>query len=684
MAISTKEIRAQIIRLLLFAALSPPAVAGAQQVEAFAWPPIDPEELALKDNPAKPGSAALILERRVEVDDPKSFETQYYRIKIFNDEGKKYADVEIPYVEGVGRVEEIRARTIEPDGKVVGFSGEVFDKTVVKTRRLKFQAKTFALPDVRVGSILVYSYKVRWHEKAPDVIKNPGQYIIKESFTIPAAHWTIQEDLFTRRAHFSIRPFTTAHLESSWAGLPDGKRPEIVPGGTTELDLENVPALEKEKYMPPEGAVRSRVDFYYAFGLAGGFSVFWRDQGKDRGEEVDKFIGKHKDVRQVAQETVSPGDPPLTKLRKLYARAQQIRNLSYERTRTAKEERHEDLKENKNASEVLGRGYGTGHEINLLFAALARASGFDAYYVRAAGRGEYFFDENLPEWDQLNSDVVEVKTASQDLYFDPGTIYCPFDLLPWGETGVRGVRLDKENAAFVKTTDPASADAVIGRKAALELDPKGNLNGKLHVSFAGQEALDRRLDARDEDDTEKRKALEDEVKGWLPEGSSVKLVKATAWEGSEQPLEADFEIDAPGFGSSTGRRLLVPVGVFQSGQKNPFQHAERTYAVYFHYPWQEVDDVTIGLPNGYEVETLPKPQKVAPDYSHYEASCERTANALHWQRRFVMNGEFFKTAYYQALRAYYTAVDVSDEQQAVLRAMDPKQANTTSASGVPN
>ncbi len=420
-------------------------------------------------------------------------------------------------------------------------------------------------------------------------------------------------------------------MVSSWSGLPSDKKPDSLLDGSTRLNLEDIPALEKEDYMPPESAVRSRVDFYYVFGYASVPQVFWLDQGKRYGEVVEKFIGNHKDIRRVAEETVGPDDPPLTKLRKLYARAQQIRNLSFERRKTAKEEKHEDLKESKNVSDVLKHGYGSGGEINLLFTALARAAEFDAYLVRAAGRGEYFFDVNLLDWAQLNSDVVEVKSGSQDLYFDPGTIYCPFDLLPWGETGVQGVRLDKENPAFVKTTQPKSADAVIGRRAALELDPSGNLKGKLHVSFGGQSALDWRLDARDEDDTERRKGLEDEVKSWLASGASVKLVTATGWEGSEQPLEANCEIELPTYGSSTGRRLLLPAAVFQSGRKNPFQHAERQYAVYFHYPRQEVDDVMIELPKGYEVETLPAPQKVAPGFSQYETSCEKKANALHFK-----------------------------------------------------
>src|SRR5215469_7486865 len=63
------------------------------------WPPISKEELELKDNSLEPGKPAMILYREVQTDNKKSSETHFTRIKVFNDLGKKYADVEVPYLE---------------------------------------------------------------------------------------------------------------------------------------------------------------------------------------------------------------------------------------------------------------------------------------------------------------------------------------------------------------------------------------------------------------------------------------------------------------------------------------------------------------------------------------------------------------------------------------------------------
>src|SRR5580692_5131453 len=117
--------------------------------------PVNPEELKMTGDPLAPGAPAIILYRQVDRDDngKTSHEDNFERIKILTEEGRKYADVEIPFLKGGNDVVHLRARTIRSDGSVADFDGKVFEKTIVKARGLKYLAKTFTLPDVQVGSI---------------------------------------------------------------------------------------------------------------------------------------------------------------------------------------------------------------------------------------------------------------------------------------------------------------------------------------------------------------------------------------------------------------------------------------------------------------------------------------------------------------------------------------------------
>src|SRR5437879_4546299 len=68
------------------------------------WPPISPDELQMKIESKALGASAIYLYRQVDRNDTNGREINFARIKILTDEGRKYADVEIPFVKGQAQV----------------------------------------------------------------------------------------------------------------------------------------------------------------------------------------------------------------------------------------------------------------------------------------------------------------------------------------------------------------------------------------------------------------------------------------------------------------------------------------------------------------------------------------------------------------------------------------------------
>src|SRR4029078_5125343 len=87
-------------------------------------PPITQEDLKATSEPLAPGATAIILYRQVDRDDSGTagFENNFVRIKILKEEGRKYADIEIPYYkESGGQIAHVSGRTIHSDGSVSEF-----------------------------------------------------------------------------------------------------------------------------------------------------------------------------------------------------------------------------------------------------------------------------------------------------------------------------------------------------------------------------------------------------------------------------------------------------------------------------------------------------------------------------------------------------------------------------------
>ena len=634
-----------------------------------AWQPVPKEDLLLKDNPVNPGSSAMILEREVYTDDEKRLQREWVRIKIFDEEGGKYGDVEIPYVARSTSIEDIRGRTVRQDGTVIEFQGTVFDNLVFKHKKLRYQAKTFTLPGVEAGAVVEYAYTMRWKQALPDYVRHPAAYLFTDGWTIPTATWTIQRELFTRHARLVFRPVKGGNLGWVTVRVTDNP-PSTQPDGSVRMEVTNVAAVEEEDYMPPISTVNSRVHFYYRVGP---LWDFWSGYGKISAKEAEKLINKTKFLEHVAREIAPPSDPADLRLHKLYTRVQQIRYISYEPSKTEKEMKRESLAENKSAEDILRHGYGFGNEINFLFTALARAAGFDASIVQVADRRTTFFEPTVLDGSQLTAIIVLVRLSDKLLYLDPASRFCPYGVVPWFETDTRGVLWDQRGGSVIAIPAQTSESAVIRRTAELKLQPDGAMEGKVEIGFDGQEALDRRLSAAETDEAGRRDLVEDEIKQWLPPGVSLTLDSVTGWELAEEPVRVKCHFYAAHFAAFTQHRMLFPPAIFQANRRAALTGWRRHQPVYFDHPYSEVDDITISLPAGYRLEALPEDVAANTKFAAFKATHLSADRKVHLERRADMNGYFFPPDAYSPLLRYSWQLRKSDADNVVLHLLEEAQ-----------
>lgn len=306
-------------------------------------------------------------------------------------------------------------------------------------------------------------------------------------------------------------------------------------------------------------------------------------------------------------------------------------------------------------------------QITWLYLALVRAAGIEAYPVYASARNQYFFLPKMMNASQLNANVVLLKLNGKDVYCDPGTAFAPFGLLPWAESGATGLKLDKDGGSWVQTRLPESSESKIERKADLRLRDDGTLEGKVTINFSGLEALSRRLEFRNEDDATRKKYMEEQLREYIPVGIEVELTNKPEWTSSAPTLVAIYDLKVPGWASAAGRRALIPVGVFSATEKQLFEHSNRVHPVYFQFLFQKVDDVTIQLPLGWQVGSVPKPVDRDAKAMAYQLKVENEKGILHLRRILRSDVMLLEPNVYPTLRAFFQTVRTGDEQQIMLQ-----------------
>jgi hypothetical protein len=641
------------------------------------WLPVTPQDLQYKEVPGNKGASAVRLFYAQHINDNNASCFFYERIKILNEKalnpderGKTYADVEIPILtvgDFVEDITDLKARTIKPDGSIVEFTGKPFEKVVFKGRGNKLAVKAFSMPEVRVGSIIEYKYRA--------TLTLPAYSFLK----IPVSNaWDIQSELFTVKETLSYQPNVGAVYQSPTKPMMEagGERISNVSinlkekphesGLGSQLELSNIPAFEREDFMPPENNYKPSVIFFT--GRKGKVSIDkeWQDIGKDFYEVYENYLGANRGVKEAALQAIGGETNPAMKLRKIYDRAQQLRNLSFERTRTQEERKAENIQKNTNVGDVLSHGYGTNEEITLLFVAMARAAGFDASPVMVSDRKRRFFVREWTSWLQIDNLIAAVNLNGSDVYLEPGTRFCPYGFLRWNHTLTDALKVDKKGGTFVKAPPITYDKSVTRRQANMALTEDGALKGDVVLEFEGAEALEHRLDAVDSDEAGRKKDLEDELKQWLPTGAIVKMTVAKGWEANEGPLTARFSVELPNYASMAGKRLLMPAYLFQLKQNQSFTHSQRKYPVYFPYPFTDSDVVSIKVPAGYTLESVPPQQDAKLPYARYQNLTQFDGTVLNTQRQLAFNGIYFDVDKYTELKSFFGKVQAGDEQQAVL------------------
>jgi transglutaminase-like putative cysteine protease len=648
-----------LVVCLLLAAAMPVLAAGDD------WRPVDPKELALKAPVVERDADAEALFWEVRVDDGEPGElifTHYIRIKVFTERGRESeSKIDIPFGKIFGsdiKIKEVAARTIKPDGSIIELKREdIFERDIIKANRVRLRAKSFAMPGVEPGSILEY----RWREVRANAWANYTRL-----------HF--QREIPVQTVKYYIKPAELVE-GSMRAQVFHGGLPPVVKekNGFYSMTMTNMPAYHEEPRMPPEDQVRTWVLIYYTrLTEQVEPQKFWKDFGKSYYDRTKTLIKPNDDVKKAALSVTGDAATPDEKLERLYNFVRtKIKNI-YDDASNLSAEEIAKAKTNRSPSDTLKRGMGHGLDIDLLFAALANAAGFDARIVLVADRGDIFFDPSFTNPYFLEPYNVAVKVGDQWRFFDPGFNHVPPGMLRWQEEGQDALVTDPKEPVWVKTPVTPAEKSLVKRTAKLTLSDDGTLEGDVEIQYTGQLAIERKEENDEETTARREELLISEIKEQMStaELTNIRVENVTD---PDKPFTYAYHVRVPGYAERTGKRLFLRPAFFQHGINPMFPTSDRENLVYFHYPWSEKDSVEITLPQGYDLDSADVPTPIgAGKVSQYTVRMAVTEDkrTLIYSRTFTFGTPeiiLFPKSTYPALKEYFDQLNKADNHTITLK-----------------
>ena len=648
-------------RLLLIVCTISALMLRAAPAGAAEWKPIDPAHLALTKPKVDPAAdaEALLWEVRVADDldsygNPSTSYSHYIRVKVFTDRGRDaFATVDIPYFSGIA-VTSVAARTVRADGTIVELKGsDIYERTIVKMNDLRVKTKSFAVPALERGVIVEY----QWRESHRDSLA--ANLRLRFSREIPV-----------HEVRYYVRPLSVpgygmvAYPFNAPFGPPEKQR-----DGFAMLSLTNVPADIEEEYALPQYEQRPWVFIGYEPKGRGDDPEYARKFSKELFDEYGKRSKPNADIRALATQAVTGAASDRARVTALVALARQkVRRVDVD---TANASDFRNLREAKNAADVLKRGAGTGEDVLLVFLALAQAVNLDARVAAIASRSDLFPRSLRPHPAFTPGRIVAIRSGNEWLFADPTNQYAPAGDLPWQYEDQRALIGDGREAVAAMTPPSAAGYSVKKRTGTFRLLEDGTLEGEARIEYTGHWGEVLREQEDQDTAADREKYLRELVSKRLP-GVEISDVRIEHVADSQAPYANAYRIRVPGYAQRTGTRLAFPPAVFQKGTEALFAREERKSAVHFPFPWTEEDVVTIDLPPGFAVEDASPRRGFDVGGASYEPALSIAGSRLEFRRTLAVakQGIVYDAAAYAPFRAFFKMVHGTDAQAVVLRRKD--------------
>jgi hypothetical protein len=398
-------------------------------------------------------AVVLLNEAVVNVDSSgKTVTTKTYAVRVLAREGRSEAVIVAPYLTSSGKIRDLKAWLIRPDGSAKSYGkDQTIDRIadpddIYNEQRVKI---IDASEDADTGAVFGY------------------QVTSEESPLFDQDLWFFQHDLPTLVSRYTL------NLPGGWKAdsLTFNRTPiePVIRGSNYVWEARNLPPVAREPESPSVKNLVPHIAVSYApQANATNFRVFkdWREVSRWNTEISSASAALNDEIAQKARELAANAQTEYDKIRAVGAFVQNLQYISVD-IGVGKGNGYRP----RPASLVLQRGYGDCKDKANLMLALLKALKIDAYLVAIYSGDRTFVREEWASPFQFNHCIIAVRVSGETsaptvledaalgrlLIFDPTDSYTPVGDLPDYLQGSLALIVAGEDGKLLKMPVTASS-----------------------------------------------------------------------------------------------------------------------------------------------------------------------------------------------------------------------------------
>lgn len=595
------------------------------------------------------------------------------KIKIYKKEGYNWANKEVSVYTGANPIEVVdfsKAITYnlvnnQVEKTKLKSDGEFYEKVN------KFWSKRkITLPNVKEGSIIEFKYTI----KSPFLSTFPDwsfQNIIPVNYSeyttdIPEYYfYNVYRKGFLTLKETKDKLSKTIRFDDK--KLPTGK---VVGGYThnvtevnysdtrTTYKLENVPAMKEESFVNNIDNYRASIEHE----LSGkqmpqtifeSFSTTWEDVAKkiyeneDFGAQLDKNNYFEEDLKVLLQGLNTREEKVATILKFVQSRMTWDKYNSYLCDVGVKKAYQNKI--------------GNAAEINLMLVSMLRYAGFNADPVLISTRsnGIALFASRTA----FNFVIAGVTFDNELILLDATSKISSPNILPLYDLNWFGRIIRKSGTSESVDLMPKiiSNDVV---NMLIAIDEKGQVTGKVREQYFDYNALRFRGKYSDLSQETYLDKLEE-----MHKGLEVSEYEITNKNEISEPVIEKYAIKSDNLVEKIGDKMYIEPLLYLTQSENPFKQETREYPIDFSYPFKDKYMVTITIPEGYQVESIPKSISLTMDggYGGFSLTASASGNIIQITINQSINASIVPAQDYDILKEFFKTTIEKQNEKIVLK-----------------
>lgn len=516
----------------------------------------------------------------------------HVKMKILKQQGVEEATIIIPLYKSSGRIEKVRSIKASSfnfeGGSMRETKLDIKDVLVEKTNK-NWDHQKFAIPNVRVGSVIEY------------------QYVLESPFIFNFRTWNFQSEFpkvksefwSTIPANYTYNTTLKGFLELSkvdgevlrdcfYKGLADCSRSKYV--------MLDVPAFKEEDFMTAKSNFLSAINYELSEikhfdGRVEKFTKDWKsaDLELKTNEKFGLQIKRGKDIVEDHIELAVLGETDSL------LRAQKI--FDFVKGWYTWDEVYGIFSE-FGIKKAFDTRKGNVGDINLTLIAALKYAGFNVEPLILSTRSNGFPIELHPVITDFNYVIAKLNLGGKPILLDAVDDFIPFGTIPIRCLNGKG-RVIGEKQSYWHELKPMVKLKKF-TSYTLTLNEEGVIKGSLQNAYYGYEALDKRKEiAAFTNEKQYLQQVKDKATRYQILGSEI-----VNGEHSSKELIENFEIELEGE-ANAGYVLFSPF-LDHKLKENPFKSTVRVYPVDYGAPIDQTFSISIEYPATFELAELPE------------------------------------------------------------------------------